>query len=166
VGSQAQPVRHDFTADAPNAKWSPSTPPGGKLYLCAVKECYSNKIVGYAIDSRMKSSLAASAIRNAIALRSPAGTILHSDRGSQFGSKKVRRLLDNNDLVGSMGRVGAACDNAAMESFFSLLQKNVLDTRRWETREELRPRDRHLDRNQVQPATTPTGPRQAHPGRV
>jgi putative transposase len=38
-----------------------------------------------------------------------------------------------------MGRVGAACDNAAMESFFSLLQKNVLDTRRWETREELRP---------------------------
>jgi putative transposase len=73
-----------------------------------------------------------------MALRSPAGTILHSDRGSQFGSKKVRRLLDNNDLVGSMGRVGAACDNAAMESFFSLLQKNVLDTRRWEIREELR----------------------------
>jgi putative transposase len=82
--------------------------------------------------------LVASAIRNAIALQSPAGTILHSDRGSQFGSKKVRRLLDNNDLVGSMGRVGAACDNAAMESFFSLLQKNVLDTRRWETREKLR----------------------------
>ena len=85
----------------------------------------------------MSDELAASAIRNAIALRSPAGTILHSDRGSQFGSKKVRRLLDNNDLVGSMGRVGAACD-AAMESFFSLLQKNVLDTRRWEIREELR----------------------------
>jgi hypothetical protein len=40
-----------------------------------------------------------------------------------------------------------------MESFFSLLQKNVLDTRRWATRKELRPRDRHLDRNQVQPAT-------------
>jgi putative transposase len=135
-------VRHDFTADAPNAKWLADItehPTGkGKLYLSAVKNCYSNKIVGYAIDSRMKSSLAAAAIRNAIALRSPAGTILHSDRGSQFGSKKVRRLLDNNDLVGSMGRVGAACDNAAMESFFSLLQKNVLDTRRWETREELR----------------------------
>jgi putative transposase len=45
---------------------------------------------------------------NAIALQSPAGTILHSDRGSQFGSKKVRQLFDNNDLVGSMGRVGAA----------------------------------------------------------
>jgi transposase InsO family protein len=61
------------------------------------------------------------------------GAILHSGRGSQFGSKKVRRLLDDNDLVGSMGRVGAACDNAAMESFCSLLQKNVLNTRRWKT---------------------------------
>ena len=48
------------------------------------------------------------------------------------------RLLRNNDLVGSMGRVGACGDNAAMESFCSLLQKNVLDTKRWETREELR----------------------------
>ncbi len=48
------------------------------------------------------------------------------------------RILKNNGLRGSMGRVGAAGDNAAMESFFALLQKNVLNTRRWETREELR----------------------------
>jgi len=59
----------------------------GKLYLCAVKDCYANKIVGYSIDSRMKSSLAASAIRNAISLRTPVGTILHSDRGS-FGRRR------------------------------------------------------------------------------
>jgi len=50
----------------------------GKLYLCAVKDCYANKIVGYSIDSRMKSPLAASAIRNAISLRTPAGTIVGS----------------------------------------------------------------------------------------
>jgi len=133
---------HDFTADAPNTKWLTDItehPTGeGKLYLCAVKDCYSNKIVGYSIDSCMKSSLAASAIRNAIALRSPKDTIVHSDRGSQFRSTKVMRLLKNNGLKGSMGRVAACGDNAAMESFFSLLQKNVLDTRRWETREELR----------------------------
>ncbi|TWE10506.1 integrase-like protein [Rudaeicoccus suwonensis] len=110
----------------------------GKLYLCAVKDCYSNKIVGYSIDSRMKSGLAAAALRNAIALRSPENTIVHSDRGSQFRSKKVLRLLKNNGLRGSMGRVGSSSDNAAMESFFSLLQKNVLNTRRWDTREELR----------------------------
>jgi transposase InsO family protein len=86
----------------------------------------------------MKSALAASALRNAIALRSPAGTVCHSDRGSQFRSKKVIRILKNNGLRGSMGRVGSSGDNAAMESFFSLLQKNVLNTQRWNTREELR----------------------------
>jgi putative transposase len=48
------------------------------------------------------------------------------------------RLLKNNGLRGSMGRVAAAGDNAAMESFFALLQKNVLNTRRWQTREDLR----------------------------
>jgi transposase InsO family protein len=133
---------HEFTATSPNTTWLTDItehPTGeGKLYLCAVKDCFSNKIVGYSLDSRMKSSLAVSAIRNAIALRSPHGTILHSDRGSQFRSKKVVRLLKNNDLLGSMGRVGACGDNAAMESFFALLQKNVLNTKRWETREELR----------------------------
>ena len=135
-------ISHDFSADAVNQKWLTDItehPTGeGTLYLCAVKDCFSNKIVGYSIDSRMKSSLAASAIRNAIALRRPQGTILHSDRGSQFRSKKVVRLLKNNGLTGSMGRVGSSGDNAAMESFFSLLQKNVLDTRHWATREELR----------------------------
>lgn len=86
----------------------------------------------------MKSSLAAAAIGNAIALRSPEMTICHSDRGSQFRSRKVARLLEVNGLHGSMGRVGSAGDNASMESFYSLLQKNVLSTRRWATREELR----------------------------
>jgi len=135
-------VERDFTARSPNAKWLTDItehPTGeGKLYLCAIKDLYSGRIVGYSIDSRMKASLAVAALRNAIALRSPAGTIIHSDRGSQFRSKKFIRTIKNNQLAGSMGRVGACGDNAAMESFFSLLQKNVLDTQRWETRDELR----------------------------
>jgi len=135
-------VRHDFTASKPNHVWltdiTEHPTREGKLYLCAVKDCFSNKILGYSIDSRMKSSLAVAALRNAIALRSPDGTICHSDRGSQFRSKKVVRLLKNNGLKGSMGRVASSGDNAAMESFFSLLQKNVLDTKRWDSREELR----------------------------
>ncbi|MEU3628362.1 DDE-type integrase/transposase/recombinase, partial [Amycolatopsis coloradensis] len=110
----------------------------GKLYLCAIKDCYSNKIVGYSIDSRIKSSLALAALRNAITLRNPTGVIVHSDRDSQFRSKPYRRLLRNNGLIGSIGRVGACGDNAAMESFSSLPQKNVLDTRRWNSRDELR----------------------------
>ena len=110
----------------------------GKLYLCAVKDVHSNRIVGYSMDARMTASLAVSALRNAVALRSPAGTIVHSDRGSQFRSTAFVRTLKNNGLVGSMGRAGACGDNAAMESFFALLQNNVLDRRRWTTREELR----------------------------
>lgn len=99
--------------------------------MCAVKEVFSNKIVGYAIAARMKSRLAVAAIEDAVARRSGpqavAGCVVNSDRGSQFRSRKFQHALKRLGLVGSMGRVGAAGDNAAMESFFAVLQKNVLD---------------------------------------
>src|SRR5437763_13362992 len=86
----------------------------------------------------MTANLATSALRSAIARRRPHGTVVvHSDRGSQFRSRAYRAVLKSAGLTGSMGRVAAAGDNAAMESFFSLLQKNVLDRRRWRTRSEL-----------------------------
>ena len=66
------------------------------------------------------------------------GCILHSDRGSQFCSKRMQKAITRHGMLGSMGRVGACGDNAAMESFFSPLQNNVLDRRTWATREELR----------------------------
>lgn len=136
-------VGRDFTADAPNRLWltgiTEHRTVEGRLYLCAVKDVFSNRIVGYSIDSRMKSRLAVDAIENAVARRDDvAGCIVHSDRGSQFRSRKVLRTLARHGLVRSMGRVGAAGDNAAMESFFSLLQKNVLNRRAWATRQELR----------------------------
>ncbi|GAA2086156.1 hypothetical protein GCM10009821_29640 [Aeromicrobium halocynthiae] len=94
------------------------------------------------MDSRMTSWLAVTALGNAVARRRAEGTqvagcIVHTDRGSQFRSRKFVHALNRHHLIGSMGRVGAAGDNAAMESFFALLQKNVLNTRRWATREEL-----------------------------
>lgn len=136
-------VRHEFTALAPNQLWLADItehPTGeGKLYICAVKDAYSNRIIGYSIDSRMKSRIAVTALSNAVARRGDvAGCILHTDRGSQFRSRKLVHALNRHGMVGSMGRVGAAGDNAAMESFFSLLQKNVLDRRSWTTREQLR----------------------------
>jgi len=135
-------VRREFSIDRPNALWfadiTEHPTAEGKLYLCAVKDAFSGRIVGYSIDARMKASLAVAALRNAIMLRSPIATIVHSDRGSQFRAKKFVRMLRNNGLVGSMGRVGACQDNAAMESFFALLQKNVLDRQRWQSREQLR----------------------------
>ncbi len=104
---------------------------------------FSNRIVGYSIDSRMKARLAVDALNSAVARRRAAGEdvagcVVHSDRGSQFRSRKFVRTLGIHGLVGSMGRVGACGDNAAMESFFALLQKNVLDRRPWMRREELR----------------------------
>ncbi|MCZ0989134.1 IS3 family transposase [Streptomyces diastatochromogenes] len=136
-------VRRDFTADGPNRLWladiTEHATAEGKLYLCAIKDVFSKRIVGYSIDARMKSRLAVTALNNAVAQReNVAGCILHSDRGSQFRSRKFVRALDGHQMAGSIGRVGAAGDNAAMESFFSLLQKNVLDRRSWATRQELR----------------------------
>jgi putative transposase len=136
-------VKRDFTADAPNELWladiTEHRTGQGKLYLCALKDVYSNRIVGYSISDRMKSRLVVDALNNAVARRTEvAGCILHTDRGSQFRSRKFVRALHRHDMVGSMGKVGAAGDNAAMESFFALLQKNVLDRRQWKTRQELR----------------------------
>jgi putative transposase len=136
-------VQKVFTAPAPNLVWltdiTEHPTAEGKLYLCAIKDVYSNRIVGYSIDSRMKASLAVAALRNAVALRTPAaGLIVDSDRGSQFRSRKFVRVLKAHQLRGSMGWVGACGDNAAMESFFARLQKNVLDRRRWTSRHQLR----------------------------
>ncbi len=128
-GRSGPPVHDDlvgrvFTADAPNTLWltdiTEHRTEEGKLYLCAVKDVYSNRIVGYSISDRMKSRLAVTALESAVARRdSVAGCVVHSDRGSQFRSRKFVRALARHDLVGSMGRVGAAGDNAAMESFFA-----------------------------------------------
>jgi len=136
-------TRHVFTATGPNQLWvtdiTEHRTDEGKLYMCAIKDVYGNKIVGYSIGPRMKARLAVQALENAVQMRGDvAGCAVHSDRGSQFRSRKFLRALSRHRLVGSMGRVGAAGDNAAMESFFALLQKNVLNRRRWATREQLR----------------------------
>jgi putative transposase len=130
-------VERDFTATRPNELWLTDITEHRTALPLRDQDVYSNKIVGYSIDSRMKASLAVAAARNAIGQRDIEDTILHSDRGSQFRSNAFVRVLKNNGITGSMGRVGACGDNAAMESFFALLQKNVLDRQRWSTREEL-----------------------------
>jgi transposase InsO family protein len=137
-------VQRVFSAPAPDVVWltdiTEHATAEGKLYCCSIKDCFSNRIVGYAIRDRMTADLAVSALRSAIGRRQPRGTVVvHSDRGGQFRARKFRATLKANGLVGSMGRASSAVDNAAMESFYSLLQKNVLNRRRrWRTRAELR----------------------------
>ncbi|WP_420371882.1 IS3 family transposase [Ornithinimicrobium pratense] len=143
VSDEKGRIRHEFTADAANELWvgdiTEHWTGEGKLYVCALKDVFSNRIVGYSIDSRMKSRIAVTALNNAVARRGDVtGCVVHTDRGSQFRSRKFVHALNRHDMVGSMGRVGAAGDNAAMESFFALLQKNVLDRHPWATRNDLR----------------------------
>jgi putative transposase len=135
-------VQRDFTAQRPDQVWvtdiTEHPTAEGKLYCCAIKDLFSNRIVGYALDERMTAGLAVTALRTAVARRQPAGVVVvHSDRGSQFRARSFRAVLTAAGLQGSMGRVASAGDNAAMESWHALLQKNVLDRRRWRTRDEL-----------------------------
>lgn len=136
-------VQRDFTADGPNELWltdiTEHPTAEGKLYLCCVLDVWSKRVVGYSMSNRMTAQLAVTALKNAVALRGPVGTVLHSDRGSQFRSADFTKALKDAKLVGSMGRVGAAGDNAAMESFYALIQGNVLDRKPlWTSRNELR----------------------------
>jgi transposase InsO family protein len=141
-------VQRIFTADAPNRVWVTDitehrTTTEGKLYCCAIKDLCGNRIVGYSISNRMTAQLAVDALNNAVVRRrlegmDVAGCIVHADRGSQFRSRKMGHALNRHGMVGSMGRVGAAGDNAAMESFWSLVQTNVLNQRTWRTHQELR----------------------------
>jgi putative transposase len=96
-------VRRDFTAQAPNQLWladiTEHSTAEGKLYLCAVKDVYSNRIVGYSIDSRMKSRLAVAALNNAVARRDEvAGCVLHTDRGSQGEFNRSSQHLDHGGV--------------------------------------------------------------------
>ena len=103
-GKAGPPVHDDlvgriFTAPTPNALWladiTEHRTDEGKLYLCAIKDVYSNRIVGYSMDSRMQSRLATQALANAVARRGEvAGCIVHSDRGSQGGFKWSSQHLD------------------------------------------------------------------------
>ena len=134
VGCSAPMARNGYGSPV-----SPSTGPMTASSTSAQPDVYSNRIVGYSIGDRMKDRLAVQVLENAVARRGDvAGCILHSDRGSQFRARKLHRALARHGMVGSMGQVGSAGDNTAMESFFALLQKNVLNCQRWATRDELR----------------------------
>ena len=118
-------VNRQFSAEGPNTLWltdiTEHRTREGKVYLCAIKDVFSNRIVGYSIDSRMKARIAVNALEMAVAHRGrPTGVIVHSDRGSQFRSRRFLKALKRHGLTGSMGRVGACGDNAAMEMLLSV----------------------------------------------
>lgn len=91
----------------------------GWLYLAAVLDLYSRKVVGWAMAPTMPADLVCTALQMALCQRQPVpGLIVHSDRGSQYASQEYRNLLGRHGLIGSMSRKGNCWDNAVMERFF------------------------------------------------
>ena len=97
------------------------------MYLAIVMDLYSRRIVGWAIDKRMKQDLVNRALIMAYNLRQPSkGLVFHSDRGSQYTSQGYRKLLKTFGMRASMGDVGACWDNAVVERFFGSLKHDWL----------------------------------------
>jgi putative transposase len=109
----------------------------GWLYLAAVEDLYSRRVVGWAMSDRMPSRLVADALAMAVQQRLPAaGLLAHSDRGSQYASEHYRRLLSQHGIACSMSRRANCWDNAPMESFFASLKKELVHHEDYQTREE------------------------------
>ena len=111
----------------------------GKVYLAAVLDAYSRRVVGWSIADHIRSELVVDAIQMAIWRRRPAEgqTIAHSDHGAQYTSWAFGRRLRAAGLLGSMGSIGDCFDNSVAESFFGNLQLELLDQHQWQTRDQL-----------------------------
>jgi putative transposase len=109
----------------------------GKVYCCAVMDTYSRKIVGWSIDNVQNAQLVVNALDMAIKARRPVATIVHADHGTQFTSWAFTERIRADGLMPSFGSVGDGLDNAMMESFWSSMQIELLNRRKWRTRLEL-----------------------------
>ena len=108
------------------------------MYCAVVLDTFSRRVVGWSIDSNQTATLVTSALSMAISNRAPdAGTVIHSDHGTQFTSWVFTRRAQESGLVASMGSIGDCYDNAVIESFWARMQVELLNRRRWRTRIEL-----------------------------
>lgn len=144
TGIQTRPdlVQRDFTAHAPGHKWVgdityiPTW--DGHAYLATIMDCYSRKIIGYAIASHMRTSLITQALD--MATRNcppePGHTIFHSDKGSQYTSEEYAHAMTRHGIQPSLGRTGSCYDNAAAESFNAALKKELVNRKIYPTRDK------------------------------
>lgn len=136
-------VKRDFTADRPGIKfvgdityvhtWQ------GFIYLATVIDCYSKKVVGWAIEDHMRSELVGRALSNAAATtRIEPNAIWHSDRGSVYTSASFRALVAGLGMRSSMGKTGICWDNSQAETFFSALKNERVYRTTYATKERAR----------------------------
>ncbi len=180
-------VNRNFTVTETNRLWvtdiTEHPTAEGTVYCAAVMDAYSRLIVGWSIAEHMHTELVTDALGMAIIRRQPGKepdterTILHSDHGSQYTSWAFGQRLRTAGLLASMGTVGDCYDNSMMESFWGTMQLELLDTKEWQTRDELataifewiecwyNPKRRHSSIGMHSPVTFETlrtGPDQDH----
>ena len=135
-------VQRRFFAETPDQLWVADLTYiptwSGWLYLAMVLDVYSRKIVGWAMDTNMRTELILDALQMAVTQRQPRGVIHHSDRGSQYTSYAFGKRCQEAGIMPSMGSVGDAYDNAMAESFFATLEREVLNRRRFRSQAEAR----------------------------
>ena len=133
----------NFATGAPNRCWVADITYlrtwEGWLYLVAVQDLYSRRIVGWAMADHLRAELVTDALQMALAHRRPAhGLIWHSDQGSQFVSLGFGQKARAAGIAQSMGSKGDCFDNAVAESFFATLKKELINRRSWRSKAELR----------------------------
>lgn len=133
-------LSRDFTANAPNRAWVSDVThiptDEGWLYLAAIVDLFSRRVVGYAMSAHNDRELVLEALKRALRARKPAcGLVHHSDRGSPYASEEYRSVLHRSGIEASMSRVGDCWDNAVAESFFATLKVELCDGLKYESRQ-------------------------------
>jgi putative transposase len=136
-------VKRRFSPAAPNVLWCADITYlrswEGWLYLAAVQDLYSRRIVGWSMANHLRAELVVDALGMAVSRRRPeAGLIHHSDQGSQYVSLAFGQAARDAGIAVSMGSKGDCHDNAVAESFFATLKKELVNREAWPTRAELR----------------------------
>lgn len=131
-------LERQFTSDSPGQAWVSDITyiwtHQGWLYLAVVLDLYDRKVIGWSMNTRMNKELVISALKMAIQQRTPQkGAIFHSDRGSQYCSKKFQKMLELHGMRSSMSRKGNCWDNAVAESFFASLKKELIHLEEFDT---------------------------------
>lgn len=134
-------VGRNFAVDSANSLWVSDITYiwtwEGWMYLAAVMDIFNREIVGWALNDRLKKDLVVHALHKAILERNPReGLIFHSDRGSQYASHEVRKILKARGIRQSMCGKGSCYDNAMMESFFSSLKKELVRLETFHSKEK------------------------------
>lgn len=134
-------LKQNFTAATPNCVWSSDISyiktEEGWLYLCVVLDLYSRAVIGWSMAERMKADLVENAIASAVKHRGGAtNVIFHSDKGSQYCSDKITKLLKGLNFKQSMSGRGNCYDNAVTETFFSTLKKELVYQCKYSNRSE------------------------------